>query len=271
MKKNFLPLILSSALLIPAQAELPGLNVKPWLGYFVGIKDRKFQFGVTSKGEAILYPLKRDGSLHALFNPIGVQYEIFESMPDGKVVRKQIKEDTLTSEQPATEDPKQPMKLTGKTTGDAAFELTIAAERGGFSLSGKITDKGTLTNPLRFVVTVNFDPHKDGGGKTDSANEKFEKEMKREEVRLELVGGKREKVEFAEKLNLATKFSEGFTTAELRTEGFGGVEFTVEAIGKSKLFFEDKGDQEVWKGQHIKWMVDEDGDPAQAKVVVTAK
>ena len=271
MKKTFLPLVLFSALLIPAQAELPGLNEKPWLGYFVGIKDRKFQFGVTSKGEAILYPLKRDGSVQSLFNPIKINYEILETMPDGKVVSKRVKEESLSSEQPATEDPKQPMKLTGKVTGDAAFELVITSERNGFSISGKITDNGTLTNPLRFAVSVAFDPHKNAVKETESAQEKFEKELKREEIKLTLTNRDREKVEFLEKVNLAQKFPEGFTSAELDTEGYNGVEFALEAVGKSKIVFEDKGEQEVWKGIPFQWSVNPDGDPAQAKLIITAK
>ncbi len=271
MKKVVLPLVLVSALLIPAQAELPGLNEKPWLGYFVGIKDRKFQFGVTAKGEAILYPLKRDGSVQSLFNPIKINYEILETMPDGKVVSKRVNEESLTSEQPATEDPTQPVKIAGKVTGDAAFELVIASERSGFSISGKVTDNGTLTNPLRFAVSVAFNPHRSNGEKSESAQEKFEKELKREEIKLTLTNRDREKVEFLEKVNLAQKFPDGFTTAELDTEGYGGVEFQLEAVGPSKIVFEDKGEQEVWKGIPFQWSVNADGDPSQSKLVITAK
>ncbi len=192
-------------------------------------------------------------------------------MPDGKVVSKQVKSDSLTSEHPAVEDPKDPVTFTGKVTGDAAFEVTVAPERGGYSMTGKITDKGTLTNPLQFVITMDFDPYKNGAGDGDDAQENFEKKIKRDELRFETVSGKREKIEFLDKVNPATLYQEGFTTAELRTEGYGGVNFEMEATGKSRIVFEDKGEQEFWKGFSARWSVNEDGDPAQAKFIVTAK
>lgn len=278
MKNPFPHFAVASSLFLAAplaHAELPPLTEKPWLGYFVGLNDKKFQFGITSKGEAILYPLKRDGTPHSLFNPIKLHYEILETSPDGKVVSKQVREETLASEQPPSENPKDPVKITGKVTGDAAFEVTVAPERGGFSLSGKITDKGSLTNPLQFVVTVDFDPHKNGpgtaaDGKEDDAIEKFEKKVKRDELRFETVARKREKIEFMDKLNPATLYPDGFTQAELRTEAYGGVTFGLEAVGKSKIVFEDKGEQEFWKGFSARWSINEDGDAGQAKLIVTA-
>ena len=74
----------------------------------------------------------------------------------------QVKVDSLASAQPPVEDPKLPVTFTGKVTGDAAFEMTVAPERGGFSLSGKVTDKGSVTNPLQFVVTIDWNPYRDG-------------------------------------------------------------------------------------------------------------
>jgi len=278
MKSPFRYLAAASFLFLaapPVHAELPPLMEKPWLGYFVGLNDRKLQFGITSKGKAILLPLKRDGTPHSRSNPINVNFEILETAPDGKVVGKQVREETLASEQPASENPEVPVKITGKVTGDAAFELTVARERGGFSLSGKITDKGTLTNPLQFVVTLDFDPHKDGPrqGADDNkkdAIEKFEEKIKRDELRFETVASKRGKIEFMDTLNPATLYPDGFTRAELRTGGYGGVTFELEAVGKSKIVFEDKGEQEFWKGFSTRWSVNGDGDPAQAKLLVTA-
>lgn len=163
MKRNLLPFAISSLVFSAplSHAQLPQLGEKPWLGHFIGIKEKKFQFGITSKGDAVLHPLKRDGTMVALFNPIKVNYEILETMPDGKVVSQQVKVDSLASAQPPVEDPKLPVTFTGKVTGDAAFEMTVAPERGGFSLSGKVTDKGSVTNPLQFVVTIDWNPYRD--------------------------------------------------------------------------------------------------------------
>lgn len=273
MNKTLLPIALSTILLSAAyvHAELPALLEKPWLGHFIGIKERKLQFGLTSSGEAVLHPLQRGGEVHALFNPIKIKYEILETTPGGKVVSKQVKAESLSSEHPAVENPEGPVTFTGKVTGDAAFEVTVAPERGGYSMTGKITDKGTLTNPLQFVITIDFDPYKNGAGDDDDAQEKFEKKIKRDELRFKTASGKREKIEFLDKVNPAKLYEEGFTEAELRTEGYGGVTFEMEATGKSKIVFEDKGEKEFWSGFSPRWSVNQDGDPAQAKLIVTAK
>ncbi len=273
MKKAFFPVAICSSLFLLSQAanaKLPQLNEKPFLGYFIGIKDRKLQFGVTSDGKAMLFPLKRDGSPVSLFNPIPVSYEILETMPDGKVVSKTIKVESLATTHPATENPETPVTFTGMVTGNAAFEVTVAEERGGFSLSGKITDKGTLTNPLQFVISINFNPYKEGGGKDDEALEKFEKKIKREELSLTTTDSKREKIEFLSSVNPAKLYSQGLTKAELKTEGFGGIGFGLEAVGKSKIMFEEKVEKPFWNGFTARWSVNEDGDPAQAKLIVTA-
>ena len=274
MKKTFLPIAICSSILLLSQgvrAELPELNEKPFLGYFVGVNNKKLQFGITADGKAVLYPLKRDGSPVALFNPIPVTYEILETMPDGKVVSKAIKPATLASSQPATLNPKTPVTLTGKVTGDAAFEISVTEVRDGFSLSGKVTDKGTLTNPLKFAISINFNPYKERGGKDDAAREKFVKSIKRDDLKLVAVGGKKGKIGFTEEVNVADEYSDGITSATLETGGYGGVEFTLEATGDSKIVFQDKGKQAVWNGFTTKWSVNEGGDAAQAKLLVTAK
>ena len=107
-------------------------------------------------------------------------------------------------------------------------------------------------------------------GDEDDALEKFEKKVKRDELRFETVGGKREKIEFLDKVTPAKLYTDGFTEAELRTGGYGGVTFGMEAVGKSKIEFEDKGEKELWSGFSTRWSVNADGDPGAAKLIVTA-
>lgn len=278
MKKlrHFLALATTLLLVAPlAQAELPELTEKPWLGHFIGIKDRKFQFGITSKGKAVLHPLNSDGAVQSLFNPVRMEYGILETNPDGTTVIKKIQPETLSSEQPATDTPKAPVKFTGKVTGDAAFEVTIASERGGFSVSGKVTDKGSLDN-ARFFVFINITPYKQKAGKAkeesqEDAIEKFKKKLKRDELRLKTVEGKAENIGFLEKHNLATQFPGGFRQAQVRTAGYGGVEFSLEATGDSELYFEDQGEREVWNGFPVRWFMHEGADPSKAKLIISAK
>ena len=272
MRKTFVPIAICSYLLFltqAAHARLPELNEKPFFGHFIGIENKKLRFGITSKGKAILYPLKRDGSPLALFNPIPVNYEILETMPNGKVVRKAINVESLATAQPATKNPETPVTFTGKVKGDATFELSVVEEKGGFSLSGKITDKGKLTNPLQFVISIKLKPYRERAAKDGDAREKFEKKIKREQLKLVTTAGKREKIEFLSNVNPAMLYPEGFTEAELKTEALGGVGFELLAVGESNIVFEDNGEMPFWKGFTARWSVNENGDPAQAKLIVT--
>lgn len=275
MTKRFFPIatLTSIFLLAPfAHADLPQMAEHPWLGYFIGIQNRKSQFGITGKGDGIMHPLKRDGTPQATTNPIKVHYEILETSPEGKVVSKQVRADTLQTNHEATDDPKEPVKFTGKVTGDAAFAVVVTPERGGYSITGTITDKGTLTGSLQFVITIDWNPYKAGiTGDGEEALEKFEKKVKRDALRLVTVSGEREKIEFLDKVNPSKLYPDGFTKAELRTEGYTEVTYEMEAVGKSKITFEDKGEKEFWNGFSTRWSVDEGGDPAQAKLIITEK
>lgn len=273
--KNPIPSLLVTAAILSlaptTHAELPMLTEKPWLGYFLGYKDRKFQFGITSKdGQAIFEPLKSNGTPVNIHSPIKIQFKVLETMPDGKVVSRQIKASTLASAHPASDDPEKPVTVTGKVTGDIGFEYTITPERGAISISGKITDKGTVTNPVAFAVSMGFTPYKWQSEKPDD-DKAFEKKMKGDEMRLQLTSGKRAKIEFIDNINPATTHPEGFLAAEIRTEGYGGVNFELASTPKSKITFEDKGENPLWKTISLQWRVDEGADPATEKLTFGAK
>lgn len=272
MQKTVSYIAAASILLIAAaHAELPTLPEKPWLGYFLGIADRSFQFGIETKGPAILLPLKRKGEPVNIHNPIKIRFEVLETMPDGKVVSKQIKPESLASTSPAVEDPEQPIIITGKVTGDAAFSVAITPDRGSFSITGKITDKGTLSNPISFVVSAAFNPYDGGGGATDEKQEAFEKKIKRDEVKIILVAGKKEKLEFAEKKNPAILFKEGMSSVEIESASYEGVTFEFTATDQSKIVFEDKGEQALWDAFTLVWTVNADADPDTQKLTIAGK
>lgn len=253
-----------------AHAELPAFTEKPWLGYFLAIKDRKSQFSITSKGKAALDPLKRDGTPLNIFNGVKVNFEIRETMPDGKIVRKNIKPDTLASPSPATLNPTEPVTITGKTTGDAKFELSIIPDRRGFALSGRVIENGTLTNPLNFAISIDFTPYR--AEKRDKDEEKkFMKKIRRDEIRATTVDGKRAKLSFSDEGNPATAYPEGFNSVEIRTEGYAGLGFQLDASENSKIVLEDKGDRPLHKGFSLIWTVNENADPKAEQFTIGTK
>lgn len=255
-----------------AQADLPGLKNQPWLGYFIGMETkRKFRFGVTAKGKGTLDALKSDGQPVYMHDPIQLNFEVIETTPEGKTIRKQLQSDSLASDQEPSENPKEPVTFRGRVTGDAAFEVTVTPERNGFSVSGGLTDKGTLTNPVHFAISVDFTPYVSKPGDDPAAIERFEERAKRDVFRYETVSGKREKLEFLEETNPAVTVSDALSKTLIKTDGYGGIEFELAASDKSKLTFEDKGTRPLWKGFSLRWTTDEGVDPATQKLTVTAK
>ena len=273
--KCSLPFIaLAAGLLLPApsaRADLPGLKEQPWIGYFIGINKRDYRFGITAKGKGILYPLKKDGTPVATTNPIDINFDIIETLPDGKTVRKQFTDGTIVSDDKPTTDPKQAVKFRGYVTGNASYEVTVIPERDGVSFSGRITDKGELTNPLHFAVSVDFTPYKQGKGDTKDEIKSFEKKIRRDEIRYESVSREKGKIDFLDEGNPAAVAPDGFTEAEIKTEGYGGIGFEIKSSFKSKFNFEDKGEKPLWNGFTLRWTVNDGAEPTAEKFTIIPK
>lgn len=167
-----------------ASAQLPQLGEPPWLGYFGVYSSKRYEFKIASQGKITLIPTNSKGEPAAHTLEVPVEFVVEEVMPDGKISTKQIKKETLASAQPAT-DKLEKAVITGKVTGDAAFEATIEQARGIISIGGRITDKGTLVkNPIRFAVRLkipNAYPKADIEVKKEDADKEATKEERRAE------------------------------------------------------------------------------------------
>lgn len=185
---GFLASVLFSAAAIQsACAQLPSLNEPPWLGYYSVFASKRYQFTIAADGNISLVPANEKGDPVAKTLAIPIDILIQEMMPDGKPVWKQVNAQSLASTQPAT-DKLAKTVITGKVTGDAAFEATIEQARGAISIGGRITDPGTLTkNPIRFSIRVKFPnayPKAVVEEKKEDSKEKTKEEI-REEKRAE--------------------------------------------------------------------------------------
>ena len=257
---------------IPAHADLPMMKEKPWLGYFLGYKDKSVRFGISSKGATLFEPLKSDGTAIAVTNPLRMNFDIYETLPDGKTVRKMVDPDAFTSDSPASIDPEKPITIRGKVTGDATFEVTVSEDRGAISFTGRIVDKGTLKNPLHLGISIDFLPYKySNTGDKEKQKKAFEEKAKRDEIRLVLADREKVKLEFLDTLNPAEKAKDGFSAAEIRTTGYGGNTWELTATPKSILRFEDKGERPLYDGFSIQWTVKEGADPAAEKFTIAHK
>lgn len=273
MKKVLSHFTLTACLLFavaPVQAELPSLSEAPWQGYFLAIPDKKFQFGITSAGATILEPLLRNGTPVDIHSPVRFRFEILETTPDGNVVRHQIQPEKLVSTSPAIIAPDKPVIITGETTGNATFEITLIPERRSFSLTGKITDKGTLKNPLRFAISAEFTPYHANLLEPDALKD-FLKRIKREEIRGITLAGKRVKLGFTDEGNPATLHPEGFSNLEIRSEAYGAVSFKFDASKNSQIILTDKGEQPLHKNFVLTWTANQEADPEAEKFTIEVK
>lgn len=254
------------------QADLPGLKEQPWLGYFIGIEHRKkMRFGVTAKGQGVIDPLDDEGKPVFAKVPFQVNFAVVETLPDGKTVKKQINPDSLASDQAATEDPEKPITFRGKVTGDAAFEVTVHPERGGVAVSGKLTDKGTLTNPIHFEISLDVKPYPRKPGDEEAKIKTFEKRAEKDVLKYDTVSSKRGKIEFLEETNPATTIGESIARLDFKTDAFDNKEFEIQTTDKAKLTFEDLGTKPIWNGFTLRWKVDEGADAATQKLTITAR
>lgn len=167
------------------------LEVEPWFGHFAALDTRDYQFSMTSQGKTAILPYGSEKKLIAKSLALSLAINMDETLPDGKIVSRQIIKESLTSDQEPTTAP-QNLVYRGKVTRDAEFEAYIEQDRGVLSFGGKILSEGsTKGNPLKFVIRLNFPaPYKNI---KDKDSKVFEKRIRRDDVRLEWIDGKRHK------------------------------------------------------------------------------
>lgn len=246
----------SHGAILHSTADLPYLEKEPWEGCFIGLEERAFRFKFMANGTALLDPIDRRGETISSNNSIEIEFKILETEADGKIVSKQINPFSLTSKSDAETKPTEPVLISGKVTGDASFEILITPGDKDVSLSGRITDNGSLKNPLSFLITAKFTPYKYQSASDPDELERFEKKIKREEMELLTIGEKEETLAFIESLNPSERFPEGLRSITFETGAYGETEFSFAATGNSKLMFENKGKNYLWRSFTLQWLHD---------------
>jgi hypothetical protein len=237
-----------------APAKLPSIDKKPWENYFFVLKERKYQFGITTEGDAVFYPLTKRGEIISENNPIIFKVEFLESKSNGKFTSKKINPSSLKSEQTPAYNPDKPVTYSGTVTGDAAFEMTITPSRDGFGITGKITDNGKLTNPLKIAIKIGLRPYVKDRTRTDSEVKNFQQRIKRDKFEATIASGNRKKYNFEDPVNFHSDMPNGVESLTMKAEGFDFTEFTVSVGGSAKIMFEDQ-QQIVADGADIRWFI----------------
>ncbi len=219
-------LLLTAQAIPRLAAGLPIIDDPPWLGYYAVFANRDYQFTMVPRGKIALIPMGEKNQPVAQILTIPIEITIEETLPDGKIVVKEIRPDTLTSAQPATTRLEKSV-VTGKVTGDAAFELTLEQSRGLLSLGGRLLDAGTLKNPLRFSLRVRF-PSAYARDKTEGKDAKaFEKKTRDDRIDLKWTDMTRKKQAFDEPLDASSSAlnGPGIASAALDIGAYKGRKF----------------------------------------------
>lgn len=266
------PLVLAAILACTSTspAQLPSIDKKPWDNYFLALKNRKFQFGITTEGDAVFHPLTKRGEIISASNPIIFKVEILESKSNGKFTSKKIDASSLKSDQAAALNPDDPITYSGSVTGNASFQVTITPARDGFSITGKITDKGKLTAPLNVAISIGLRPYVRDATRTESENKSFEQRIKRDRFEAVIGSGNKKNYDFADNANFHVEMPEGVESLSVRSAGFDFTEFTVSSAGGARLMFEDRN-QVVAEGIDFQWVIPADADPSLDILTITSK
>jgi hypothetical protein len=258
MKTILLLSVLSLASLPLHAGELPQIREQPWLGKYFGYEHRSFQFSIGTSGEGGLLPMGEKGKPMGHSNTIRIQPMIEETLPDGrKVGRLGTKDGWEPVTKPGADEEK--VVYRGTVAGGARFEVTFEFDGAEIRGGGKVLEKGTLTNPLAFVLRVNFPDvyyfEKDAAKKKEKAE--------KDRVDVLRVDGKKLKLDLVTPLDAESeKFSgPGVAQARVDLEGYKGKRFDLEAGSNASFQFWNKGEDELVKGFAFGWSANAAKDP----------
>jgi hypothetical protein len=281
MKTKTHPAVFAFALLAglfckpKASADLPTLDEQPWIGYYAVFTNKRFNFSVTPQGKIELAPMNKKGSPVGKRLSINIDAGIEETLPDGKVVMKQIQAASLKSEQAATENLEK-SSIRGQTTGGAEFELNLEQARGIIFIGGRILDPGTLTkNPIRFAVRVRIpNGYPDGIDATDKSNKALLKKIKDDALTLKWIDGNRVKQDLKVTIDAASEElnGPGIASAEVEISSYHGNRFIFTAAPHSAIALRNPEPAPLHQGFTIIWAADPAKDPeGKARLAIDAK
>ena len=258
-----------------ASAELPGLNEKEWLGYFVGYENKKFHFGISGKGRGVIKPVVQKGELISKQLWVAVDFRVEETKPDGTTAVRAILPETLESAQPATNEPKK-IVFKGKVKGGGSFEVFVDEEKGVIFLGGRLVDPGTAKNPLKFSIQADFpDAYprvKKAGDK--KAEDAFEERIKNDRLQLTWTDGKRVKPQTDKALDAASKevTGPGISALQVEFSSFQERKIGLVAAANSTMALVNPQSAPLHEGFTAVWTADAVKDPeAKARLAIEVK
>lgn len=253
---------------LPVAAELPIMEDKDWLGFFIGVKTGDFKFGVAGDGKTTIKVTDKKGDTLSSKLTINLEFQVEQTKPDGKVATLKVLPETLESPDTPTTKPRKTV-IRGKVKGDAQFEVTIDEARGGILLGGRLLDPGTLPkDSLRFKIDVKIpNSYEDIKRGTERKEIKaFEEKIKDDRVQLTYADKKRLKLSTTESVDAGSKEinGAGITAAEVEFSPYLGKKFEFAASPNSLLKLSSKQPGPLQDGFVMTWEADVAKDPQGA-------
>ncbi len=268
--------IAAVAQISPARADLPVMDSKEWLGYFIGVGTKDSRFTIDTKGKMVLRILNKKGEPLADAIGIGLDYVIEEKMPDGKYVAKRLNPETLECAEQPTDKLNKEITIKGKVTGDAGFELYVSQNRGAISVGGKVTEPGTLKNPLRFTITAKIPNvyYGDNPGADPVKLRAFEAKTSKDKFQVLRLDGKKVRQETNKAVSLASPeiMGTGISVAQMEYHAYEEHRITLTASPNSAMLLENDPSKPVYAGTRFIWSADAAKDPkAAARLSIEVK
>jgi len=261
-------LVLAGSGILPASAELASLRETPWLGYYAVFANGHYQFTVTSAGIIRLIPIgdKREPVAQNL--AVTIQIVVEEIQADGKIIGRSIQPNSLESAQPATEKLEKSV-ISGKVTGDATFEVTIERSRGTICMGGRITNPGTVKNPLRLAFTAKFPPFypkKPVKTPTKKEEDALQKKIAGDHIMIKGIDGKHRKQPFDKRVDASAELTgTGIIAAEVESSAYSAKgpakKFQFTASTDSALTLKNGQGGPLVDGFVVRWEADKTKDP----------
>lgn len=249
---------------VPISAQLPTLSDKENLGYFVVVRSKSSQFGLGSDGKTTIKVLDNKGETISSKLTIDVDFNVTETMPDGKKIVRKINAESLESAQEPTAKPKN-VVIKGKVTGDVEFEVVVSEERGAIILGGRLLNPGALKNPTQFSIEVEFPNSlpeaKKDGDKRDA--KELEDKIKGDKVQLTWTDGKRVKIPASKAVAGVSQevTGPGISTATVEFIAFKDRKFQLTASPNSSMTVSNPATRPLSEGFSFNWTADLAKDP----------
>lgn len=255
------------------------LDKQPWLGNFAVFANKRFNITISPQGNIELIPLNEKDEPVGKQLAITIDAGIEEILPEGKVIMKEVKVDTLVSDETPTEKLEK-TTIRGKVTGSAEFELKLEQVRGIIFIGGRVLNAGTLTkNPIRFVVRVsipNAYPYDDAQAASadKKAERAFIKKLKGDSLQVKWSDGKQLKQDFEKTVDVTTKElnGPGIASAEVDISSYMGKRVIFTAAPNSSMTLRNPQPEPLHKGFTISWQADTAKDPeSKARLAIEVR